>query len=116
MKKLLLGFIFVILTTFLSSLAWAGTVTLEWDGNLEADLAGYHLYRAERIGDKTTAWEKVTTIAKDATTYEDTVEDGKNYAWLLTAFDTFDNESFVSNMVELYNRTPPRIVQNLRKE
>lgn len=100
---------------FLVGNCWAGSVVLEWDANPEAQLAGYCLYRAERIGDHTLAWEKIATLAKDVTTFTDTIDD-KNYAWQVTAFDTGNSESFVSNMVELYDRTPPPPTQNLRKQ
>ena len=111
MKKLLLSFIFVLLFTTMSQ---ADTVILQWDANIETNLDGYYLYRADRIDDHTTAWEKIATIAKDITTYTDEV-DNKNYAWLVTAFDTTGKESFPSNMVERYDRTPYPPVQNLRK-
>ena len=93
--------------------AWSGSVKLELDPNSETNLAGYYLYRAERIDDHTLAWVKIAIIAKDITTYIDEVDE-KNYAWLITAFDTGDNESFVSNMVERYSRTSPGMIENLR--
>ena len=111
MKKLFLSIIFIL---SFATIGWAGSVTLQWDANTESQLAGYYLYRAERIGDHTTAWEKVDTIAKDVITYTDEVDD-KNYAWMVTAFDAAGNESFPSNMAERYDRTPPMPVQNLRK-
>lgn len=114
MKKLLLALILIL---GLSVPCMADTtVTLVWDANAEVCLDGYNLYRAERIGNMTTAWEQVKTVAKEVVSCTDVVEDGKNYAWLLTAFDTAGNESFVSNMIELYDRTSPLPVQNLRKE
>ena len=113
MKKLFLSI--VLFLSLLVTVSWADTVVLQWDANTETDLAGYYLYRADKIGDHTTAWKKIATIEKDATTYTDKV-DSKNYAWLLTAFDTTDNESFVSNMVERYNRTPFVSVRNLKKQ
>ena len=91
----------------------ARDVTLQWDANEEQDVAGYTVYRAERQGDKTLAWEKVSDV--ETTTYTDTVDGGKNWAWLVTTRDSAGNESFVSNMVELYDRTPPAAAQNLRK-
>ena len=112
MKKV---FFFMSLVILSSSFAWAGSVILEWDANNETDLAGYYLYRAERIDDCTLAWEKIATIQKDVTSYEDTVDE-KNYAWQVTAYDSTNNESFVSNMVERYDRTPPGIIKNLRKK
>ena len=112
MKKLFLS---IILILSFATVGWADPVTLEWDANVEADLAGYYLYRAERIGDHSTAWEKIATIAKDITTYTDEV-DGKNYAWEVTAFNISGQESRSSNMVERYDTTPPMTLQNLRKQ
>ena len=115
MKKLFLGLAFVILTTFLSSLAWADSVTLLWDPGTGSSPDGYNIYRSEKIEDHSTAWEKIGTAAKDITTYTDEV-DNKNYAWMVTAFDTTGKESFPSNMVERYDRTPYPTVTNLKKE
>ena len=112
MKKIFLGFVFVF--AILTSPALADEVTLKWDINTEADLAGYCIYRAERIGDCTTAWTKIATIPKDVPMYTDEVDE-KNYAWMITAFDIAGNTSFPSNMVERYDRTAPGFVQNLRK-
>ena len=110
MKKGIIVIIFVIIS---SVSAWPDTVILQWDPNIETDLSGYCLYRAERIGDHSTAWKKVATIPKDNTTYKDELDE-KNYAWILTAFDTAGNESFPSNMVERYDWTPPIRVKDLR--
>lgn len=115
MKKLLLSII-LILGLVIPCLAEDRTVTLSWSANIEQDIGGYNLYRAERIGNTTTAWAKIKTVAKEAVSCSDIVENGKNYAWLLTAFDTADNESFVSNMTELYDRTPPAAVQKLQRK
>jgi len=112
MRKIVL---LVILLIISSALAWAGSVTLEWDPNSETNLAGYYLYRAERVDDHSLAWEKIAIIARDKTTYTDEIDE-KNYAWQITAFDTSDNESFVSNMVERFDRTPPCMIENLRKK
>ena len=113
-KKYIIMFLGFILAILFNSFALADSVTLEWDANTEADLDGYCLYRAERIGDHSTAWEKIATIPKDVSTYTDEV-DKKNYAWMITAFDISGNTSFPSNMVERYDRTAPGFVQNLRK-
>ena len=112
MKNIVL---FVVLVVMSINVAWAGSVTLEWDPNSETDLAGYYLYRAERIDDHTLVWEKIATVPKDITNYEDVIDD-RNYAWQVTAFDKANNESFVSNMVERYDRTPPGIIKNLKKK
>lgn len=114
-KLFLIIFLMLFLFAGLISLCLAGTVTLEWDANTEANLNGYHLYRAEKIGNCTTAWERIATVEKNETTYVDEIDE-KNYAYQITAFDITDKESFVSNMVERYDRTPYPSVQNLRKQ
>lgn len=111
MKILLLVVLWVMGGAFVGM---ADQITLEWDPNTEVDLVGYRLYRAERIGDHTLAWEMIATIPKGVTNYEDEIDD-KNYAWQITAYNTSEQESFVSNMVERYDRTPPMTLQNLRK-
>jgi len=111
MKKGMLSIVFVLM---LSGLAWPGSVILEWDPNNETDLKGYHIYRAERLGDHSTAWKKIGTVSKDITTYTDEV-DNRNYAWQVTAYNVIGQESFPSNMVERFDRTPPMTVENCRK-
>jgi fibronectin type 3 domain-containing protein len=113
MKTLL--FTLLTILTFCLSTALAGDVTLEWDPNTEPDLAGYYVYQAERIGDKTTPWERITTDLFTQTIFIVTALSDKNYAWMVTAVDTRGNESFVSNMVERFDRTPPGQPKNLRK-
>lgn len=92
------------------------SVTLEWDANTESTLAGYNVFQAERIGDHSTAWTIHGTVGKDVTTYTITnVDVTKNWSWQITAFDESGNESRVSNMVELVDKTPPMPPPNLRK-
>lgn len=110
MKKLFLILIILLFPVF----CFATDVTLEWDLNTEP-VAGYYLYQAERIGDKTTAWVKITPDLIPGPTFIVTGLDDNNYAWLVTAIDESGNESFVSNMVERYDQTPPFAVKNLRK-
>jgi len=106
----------LILLFFAYGIARAADVTLAWDANTETTLAGYNIFQAERIGDHSTAWEKVGTVAKDVTEFTIAdVDATKNYAWQVTAFDNAGNESRVSNMVELVDRTPPMPPPNLRK-
>lgn len=113
MGKLLL--ILFIILLFAPVTALAADLTLQWDPNPATDLAGYHLYQADRIGDKTTAWQRITTDLITTTTFTVTLPDDKNYAWLVTALDKRGNQSFVSNMVERYDQTPPPATKNLRK-
>jgi len=111
MKRLILALVLILFPIF----CFAADVTLQWNANTESDLAGYYIYQAERTGDKTTAWQKITPDPVTGTTFVVTGLDDNNYAWLCTAVDTEGNESFVSNMVERYDRTPPGAPTDLRK-
>lgn len=107
--------IVLIALVLLASPANAREVTLQWDPNTEPDLSHYTLYQADRFADKTGAWQNVKEIPAEQTTTIITVEDGKNFAWYLTASDNSGNQSRPSNMVELYDRTPPADPVNLHK-
>ena len=103
MKK----FLFVLLAMFLmASFVHAADVTLTWDANTEPDLTGYKIYQADRIGNATGAWAEIDTSITN-TYIVVGIDIANNYAWLVSAYDSQGNESFVSNMVELYDRTPP---------
>ena len=95
-------------------MCFAADVTLQWDANTESDLVGYYVYQAERIGNKTTAWQRITPDPVTEVIFVVTGLDSNNYAWMVTAVDSEDNESFVSNMVERYDRTPPGVPANLK--
>ena len=97
-----------------ASSLYARDVSLEWDANTEPDLAGYNIYQAPRMGNLTGAWVKIDSSS--TTGYIVTgLPDGQNFAWLVTAYDEAGNESFASNLAELYDRTPPANPMNLRK-
>jgi len=81
MKTLL--FTLVIFLLFTLSIVFAADVTLEWDPNPATDLAGYHLYQAARIGDKTSAWSRITQDLFTNTVFVVTGLDDNNYAWSL---------------------------------
>ena len=112
MRKLL---ILSIMLLVFPAFCFGADVTLTWDANTEPDLAGYYVYQADRIGDKTTEWVKITPDLVTLSTFTVTGLDGDNYAWLVTAVDLSGNESFVSNMVERFDRTPPIAPANLSK-
>jgi len=112
MKKLSL----IICLTILSvSTVFAGTerITLGWDANTESDLAGYRLYTSSTPGQYTLVGKNpsltpsnppasyVKSIAKPAVTMTTDMvgTDGQKIYFVLTAFDTAGNESWVSNEV-----------------
>lgn len=110
MKKLLLVLMLLLFPFF----CFAADVTLEWDANTEP-VAGYYIYQADRIDDHTSAWRRITPDLVIGLTFVVAGLDDANYAWMVTAVDEPGNESFVSNMVERYDRTAPLAPTNLRK-
>lgn len=105
----------VIAYGLLTTSAYAEDVALAWDPVADPDLDHYTLYQADRFSDKTGAWKPVKTVEAGTNTATLTVADGDNFAWYVTASDAAGNESGPSNMVELYDRTPPGIPPNLDK-
>lgn len=109
MKKLLL------LLLLWPSLVFGADVALQWDAVPDLDWAGYNIYQADRIGDHSTAWVKITPTLIRINSHTVVGLDDANYVWVVTAVDLAGNESFVSNMVERFDRTPPYAPTNLGK-
>jgi len=109
-KKILL--ICVTILLFASPCFALSEVTFEWDANSEADLAGYQLYQSTQSGIYT--GNPVATIPVGTETITLTnVPDGTWY-WVMTAYDTNDNESGYSNEVsESLDTEAPASPQNL---
>ncbi len=75
-----------------------GAVSLVWDANTEADLAGYIVLRAPLPGGD---FVPVTAQPlKEATFNDTTVAKGVRYAYVVVAVDTAGNRSLRSNQVE----------------
>ena len=89
-------------------LAEADTVTLGWDRNTEADLAGYRLHYGNSPRAKATYTQTVPINNKYATSLELTLPDGVYY-FALTAVDLAGNESGFSSevMAEISEVTSP---------
>ena len=72
-------------------------VDLSWSINLEADLAGYRVYRSEQQGTRGTL---ITPDLLLAPAYRDTsVEQGRHYWYSVTAVDRTGNESDTSSAI-----------------
>jgi hypothetical protein len=70
-------------------------VVLDWNDNIETDLAGYNIYRAETHG---SGYGKLNTSLVTASDYnDDTITVGTTYYYVVTAVDTNNNESAYSN-------------------
>jgi len=84
----------------LSAVAAPGVISLSWDANTEADLAGYLVLRAEAPGD---TLQPLTPAPIAATNFEDkTARPGVRYAYAVVAVDkaTPPNRSELSARVE----------------
>jgi fibronectin type 3 domain-containing protein len=72
-------------------------VDLSWSINLETDLAGYHVYRTEKQGDR---GELVQADLLLSPAYRDTaVQAGHKYWYSVTAVDRAGNESAPSEQI-----------------
>ena len=72
-------------------------VDLSWSINLETDLAGYHVYRTEKLGDR---GELVQADLLLSPAYRDTaVQAGHKYWYSVTAVDRAGNESALSEQI-----------------
>jgi len=81
----------------LNALAGLKTIELNWDRNVEPDLAGYFVYRAEGAGEL----KKVSTLLERASYSDTAVAAGKSYRYAVTAVDEKGNESEKTAPVEL---------------
>jgi len=89
-------------------LAEADTVTLGWDRNTEADLAGYRLHYGNSPRAQTSYGQVVPINNKYTTAWQLTLPDGVYY-FALTAVDLAGNESGFSRevMAEISDVTSP---------
>jgi len=74
-----------------------GTVSLDWDDNIESDLAGYNIYRSTTSG---SGYSKLNSSLLSSSNYTDNdVTNGATYYYVVTAVDTYPNESGYSSEV-----------------
>lgn len=103
MKKTLL---ILILLCFVS-LALAGDVTVSWDANTEADLAGYKVYYGTGSGN----YQNIVDVANVTSHQITELAEGFTYFFAVTAYDSTGNESEYSQEVNIFIPiiTPPDI-------
>jgi hypothetical protein len=97
-KKLsrnIMSFSVLLVALLVSAWARAEQVTLAWDANTEADLAGYKIHYGTASGSYTTSVDvhKVTTSSIVSLTA------GQTYYFAVTAYNAANNESGYSNQV-----------------
>src|SRR5678815_3601317 len=80
-------------------------VTLQWDRNLERDIAGYRLY----YGDREHPFTQVINVGNIVTTTVSNLVGGNTYFFAVTAYNTGGFEGSFSNVVSytVPNATPP---------
>ncbi len=79
--------------TLMTAVSGIGSVSLDWNDNIESNLSGYTIYRSQTQGGPYTLIQNVT-----ASQYVDnTVNNGTTYYYVVTAENTSANESGYSN-------------------
>lgn len=79
-------------------------VDLSWAINVEADLAGYRVYRSEQQGGRGAVITK--ELLPTPAFRDDSVESGKQYWYMVTAVDRAGNESAASEQIEVEITSP----------
>jgi hypothetical protein len=73
------------------------SIELNWERNVEPDLAAYRIYRATAAGE----FEKLADVSVVPTYSDRAVESGKSYRYVITALDHSGNESPRSAALEV---------------
>lgn len=110
MKRILMAIALVLMCV---TVVWALS-TFTWDANTESDLAGYHLYRSSVSGQYDIGHERdmtylrgwIADIPAGTETFDYEVPEG-TWHFVLTAYDTAENESGASNEVSKTTDTTP---------
>jgi len=104
----------------MASVAMAETnVTIAWDANSESDLAGYRVYRGESSGTYAMVGDVPLASLADPGSPQFVNENlpDATYYWVVTAYDTENNESGYSNEVsKKLDTTAPGIPAGVRIE
>jgi hypothetical protein len=74
---------------------YSAQVTLTWDANTEATLAGYKIY----YGHSSRAYEHSVDVYNQTDCTLTELEDGETYYFAATAYDIYDNETAFSEEV-----------------
>jgi endonuclease I/fibronectin type 3 domain-containing protein len=87
-----------------------GLVSLAWNYNTESDLAGYHVYRSASLDG---TYTRINTTVIDTSAYTDSnVDADTTYFYKVSAVDTSNNESVLSETVNATtNATPPVVTE-----
>jgi len=108
-RKRGVGLGILIFFIFLSNIVlMAGSVTISWDPNTEADLAGYRVY----YGTESRNYQVNVDVGLDTFKVIENLQTGIRYYFAVTAYDTANNESDFSEEVSivLQNSVAPTVV------
>ncbi|HQO81134.1 MAG TPA: PKD domain-containing protein, partial [Deltaproteobacteria bacterium] len=100
-------FCFLAFVFIFSSLAFAASISVSWNANTEADLAGYKVY----FGNQSRAYSAGIDVGKTTNYRLDNAQSGRTYYVAVTAYDTSGNESDYSAEasvnIPVSDSTPP---------
>ena len=97
MRSVILSIIALVL--LIAGPALAADVTLQWDANTEADLAGYRVYQGK--GYELATFKRVQEVSAPLTTATIKGLDNTSHSFAVTAYNTAGLESAYSNIVTI---------------
>jgi len=85
------------------------TKTLTWTKSPDLDVAKYNIYRAVGSAPTKDAGHLYASVPSSASTYVDTITADGDYFYAVSAVDTSNNESALSNIKDVVvDITPPQ--------
>ena len=102
LKYLQLAAVTALFLILASAIAYSATMTLAWDANQDADVAGYKVYYGPESGDYIYAVD----IGNQTSCTISGLDSGKIYYFAVTAYDIENNESAFSEEIQ-YQVPPP---------
>ncbi|MDD2272909.1 MAG: Ig-like domain-containing protein [Desulfuromonadaceae bacterium] len=106
-KMLVASVLAAIMSLGMGATSFASSVTLQWDPNAEADVAGYKVYyspdSSQLEGSAPIDVKKLTTTTVSG------LDPEKSYNFAVTAYNTSGTESSFSNIVSAIEQTPPSV-------
>lgn len=104
--------VFIIMILLFATSAYAAQVRVTWNANTEPDLDGYRVHYGVIPGEYT---EIIDVGNMTEATIEITPEYGRDYYFVVTAYDTSGNESGYSDMASCFipDATPPEKPKNI---
>ena len=99
----------IVVNLFLFSNIFSGELVISWNSNIENDLKGYKIY----YGGSTGSYNSVVDVGNVNSYALSGLDEGKEYFFSVTAYDSANNESNfsqeVSELVNVIDVTPPKI-------